>query len=63
MEQITHMGEMRNCLMRPRHKWKDNTYRECGGVNWIVLYRYRVQWCAVMKTVLNLMFCKRPRMF
>jgi transcription termination factor 2 len=47
-------------LERPRHRWEDNTtkldLREIGivGANWIQLAQDRVQWRALVNTVVNL---------
>jgi hypothetical protein len=46
-------------LGRPRRRWEDNIkmdLREIGidGANWIRVVRYRVQWWAFVKTVMNL---------
>jgi hypothetical protein len=46
-------------LGRPRHRWEDNIkmdIREIGinGANWIQLTQDRVQWQALVNTVMNL---------
>jgi hypothetical protein len=46
-------------LVGPRHRWEDNIkmyLREMGidGVNWIWLAQDRVQWWALVSTVMNL---------
>jgi hypothetical protein len=46
-------------LRRPRRRWEDNTkmdLREIGidGANWIRLAQDRVQWRALVNTVMNL---------
>jgi len=45
-------------FVRPRHKWDENirmNLRKIGweGVGWIQLAQDRVQWRAVVKTVMN----------
>jgi hypothetical protein len=67
---VARMGKMRNAckilvgklegpLGRPRRKWKDNIKMnlrqiEWEGMDWIHVDRDRVQWRAVVNTVMNL---------
>jgi hypothetical protein len=46
-------------LQRPRRRWVDNIKMdlkeiECGGMDWIDLAQDRVQWRALVNTVMNL---------
>jgi hypothetical protein len=46
-------------LGRPGHRWEDNIKMdlremEINGVNWIWLTQNRVQWWAIVNTVMNL---------
>jgi hypothetical protein len=59
------MGEIRNAykilVERPRRRWEDNIkmdVREVGweGVDWMHLDQDRDQWCALVKTVMNIRF-------
>jgi hypothetical protein len=48
---------------RPRHKGEENVKMDlrglgCKGVHWIEVTWDRIQWWAVVRTVMNLHFCK-----
>jgi hypothetical protein len=52
-------SECKRPLERPRHRWDDNIkmdLRETGidGAKWIWLAQDRVQWRALLSTVMNL---------
>jgi hypothetical protein len=52
-------SEGKRTLGRPRRRWEDNIkmdLREIGidGMNWIRVAQDRVQWWAVVNTVINL---------
>jgi hypothetical protein len=51
--------ESKRPLGIPRHRWEDNIKMDIkeigmGGANWIRLARDRVQWRALVSTVMNL---------
>jgi hypothetical protein len=55
-------------LGRPRHRWEDNIKMdpseiEIDGANWIRLAQDRVQWRALVNTVVNLLDPQESRIF